>query len=155
MPLCRRAPRKGGDSRRGDQTRAPGMAGKIDKDFLKQNQFWIGLGGFALLWLVGVITVVAAGGESAAKKEYDTALGGVKGLGSKAKTKAHEDPWIVFANAFEGRKKKAWEQGWKLQEGMYDWPEGMPHLNYPDDDFPLDPRSNYKDKLYKEQFAKF
>ena len=47
------------------------------------------------------------------------------------------------------------KQGWKLQEGMYDWPEGMPHLNYPDDPLPLDPRSLYKDKLYKEQFAKF
>ena len=56
------------------------MAGKIDKDFLKQNQFWIGLGGFALLWLVGVVMVVAAGGESQAKKDYDSALGGVRPL---------------------------------------------------------------------------
>jgi hypothetical protein len=129
------------------------MAAKIDKDFLKKNQFWIGLGGFVLLWLIAVVFVVASGGESDQKKKYDSALSGVKGKAGGVKTKAHEDPWVKYANEFAGRKEEAWKQAWELQKWLYEWPEGMRALEYPDDEFALDGRNKYRNDWYPRQYA--
>ncbi len=43
------------------------MAGKIDKEFLVKNKFWVGLGGFVLLWL---ITVTESSGSDAHSQRY-------------------------------------------------------------------------------------
>ncbi len=141
------------------------MASKIDKEFLKKNQFWIGLGAFVLLWLVGVIAVIAGGGESKDKKEYESAFTGVKGLGARAKTKAHEEPWVSYGNKFAGLKNAAWKEGWDLQQGLYEqpgqnpqnglysWPKGMEAPEYPTSELSLDARTKYRND-YKAQYAK-
>jgi len=141
---------------------------KMDKDALKKNQFWIGLGVFCVLWLVAVVMVKTMG-DGKAKADYQAA---VKSLSDtrNPKNDSFLGPWNEHRDKFKAHKDKIWQQAWDLQQGIYDWPQPMVTAGivprYVGDSFTrvrgpdgkgdvtedLNNRSRYRDDWYKEQF---
>ena len=107
---------------------------KIDSETIKKNGFWIGLGAFALLWLIGVV-VFFFSSDTTAKAKYEVSKTGVETASSgKPKTEAYRKPWNEYGEAFRKHKDRVWEVAWKQQADMYTWPEGMAVIpQYPDD----------------------
>lgn len=142
---------------------------KMDKDALKKNLFWIGLGVFCVLWLVAVV-VVKTSADDKKKKDWETAKGGIEGALSKGpKTEAYLKPWVDHGQKFRNHKDVIWKQAWEQQGNMYTWPESMPPAVrplYPSDMFiatrdaagkgdptaDLNNRSKFKTDWYLEQF---
>jgi hypothetical protein len=136
------------------------MAAKIDKEMLAKNQFWIGLGAFVLLWLIGVIVVLVSA-NSTPKTDYDNAKKAVDGASnSKPKTVAYQIPWNEHGKMFRDHKDVIWADAWKLQSAMYTWPDGLPVKPlYAEDKFgpsptaDADARGRFRTELYPKQFT--
>jgi len=132
---------------------------KANKDALKKNGFWIGLGSFVALWVIAILAVKVGGGESAKKKEWEQAKTTIEGAQKAGvKTKAFQEPWLKHGAKFRGHKDTVWAEAWELQKSMYVWPDRMPvRIDYPDDLWgdPSNEQSNrneYRDRLYPTQF---
>src|SRR5262245_11222073 len=138
---------------------APGdidMAKKLDSEALKKNQFWIGLGAFVLIWLIAVIVVLFSG-DPTPKKNWEPAKTKIDSAKkTRPKTPAYQEPWKAYGTMFSNHKDRIWQEAWKQQQGMYDWPKGMAVVpQYPDDTWgqdDLNNRSAFRD-LYKTQFT--
>jgi hypothetical protein len=131
----------------------------IDKETLIKHRFWIALGVFALLWLVGMILIPAVQGRDNAKKEDEF---------TKAKTAVEniKDPKTktTFVTPLEGkektlkeRKNVVWAKVFEPQARMMTWPEGgKAHLDQKLNDAPFgspinaDDLSEYGGTLYHE-----
>src|SRR4051794_19492302 len=101
------------------------MAKKIDAEALKKNSFWIGLGAFALLWLIALIVVLLSG-DAQAKSAYEKSKSDIDARKSKKpKTEAYQAPWKEHGEKFRQKKDEVWEKAWAQQEGMYTWPDVM------------------------------
>jgi hypothetical protein len=109
---------------------------KIDKDDLKKNRFWIGLGGFVLLWFICFVTlrVSASSARNAEKTKFDTASKAVgeyftAGPDKKPNVKAFNPakrpkndsflpPWEKYGEKFRDQKDEAWKQAWEVQKDL-------------------------------------
>src|SRR5262249_37311656 len=105
--------------------------------------FWIGLGAFGLLWLVGVIIVLSSGAAEARTK-FESAKGSVeKASKTRPKTKAYLEPWNKHGEAFRKKKDEVWAVAWNQQKDTYTWPDGMAVIpQYPDDPWGADSGSD-------------
>jgi hypothetical protein len=131
---------------------------KFNKETLQKHGFWIGLGGFGVLWLVALMITMFSG-DDAAKKAWDAAVAAVSGV-KNPKTKEWQIPWNQHGDKFRSKKDEAWQSAWKVQAGMYNWPDGMGvNLLYPDDAWGQSPerdieeRTKYRSTFYPQQFA--
>jgi len=100
---------------------------KMDKEALQKNKFWIGLGAFVLLWLVGLLTLQMSAGSmaEAKKKEYETAKTGIEGWTGKAKNKANYlPPWEEYGKTYRDHKNTIWQEAWDAQKHILKWPTG-------------------------------
>jgi hypothetical protein len=135
------------------------MANKLDKEALIKHRFWIGLGLFGAIWIVGIIVVKVSGDETK-KKAWEDAKKEIEGTKSKGvKTEKWQDPWNAFGVVFSKQKDKIWKAAWEQQALMYDWPDKMAKpVYYPDDRFGSDDRSDvvnrdyYRTVLYPAQW---
>jgi hypothetical protein len=137
---------------------------KTDKETLKKNRFWIGLGVFVFLWFVAVIIAKVTGGPGEAKTKYDQALSGIKSQQSAGpKTEAYLKPWNAHGDKFRKHKDVIWAAAWKKQKDMYTWPSSstaklQDRLLYISDRFgdtddnDVSARDEFKSKLYPSQF---
>ena len=153
---------------------------KYNKDNLQKNLFWMLLGGFALFWLIGMITLrFSAGGKIATDKKkfedtYDDKGKKLKNVTDRPKNQtAFTDPWNEHAKKYEEIKNKVWQQAFELQNPpgrqLMTWPEPRSFtapevatikasLEYPsaqtDNEAIQRYLTQYKDTLYIEQFKK-
>ena len=135
---------------------------KIDKEALKKHRFWIGLGVFVAVWLIGII-VVEVSGDTSKQKAWSDAKTGIEGAKSKGpKTVKFQEPWNEHGSKFRVIKDKVWYRSWREQEKMYTWPDGMYVVDghepyFIDDEFgkPADVsvnnRARYRTDLYAPQ----
>src|SRR5215204_6196708 len=102
------------------------MKAKFDKDALKKHKFWLLLGGFLVLWCVGVAWAFATGGPGKARKDYTDAESKIKGIAGKhVKRPEHQKDWQDFGESFANVKAESWKEAWKLQEVLYSWPGSL------------------------------
>src|SRR5271166_2811379 len=117
---------------------------KVDKDALLKQKFWILLGVFALLWLIGLSVLYASAGGPASAAEADfkkakDAIGKFTGA-NRPKNASFLPPWEKDIVQFDDHKKKVWkaawegdkveeadaaaagQKHWEGQQGMYTWP---------------------------------
>jgi hypothetical protein len=133
---------------------------KLDKEVLIKHRFWISLGLFALIWLVGII-VVQVTGDDKKKKDWEEAKKSVENVQKQGvKTKEWQKPWNAHGKQFSDQKDKIWKVAWDKQADIYEWPEGMPVVPlYPDDRFGPDPesdvinRSRFRTVLYPQEVS--
>lgn len=100
---------------------------KMDKEALQKNKFWIGLGAFVLLWLVGLLTLQMSAGSmaEAKKKEYEKSKTDIEGWTGKAKNKAnYVPPWDEYGKTFRDHKNTIWQEAWAAQKHVLKWPTG-------------------------------
>jgi hypothetical protein len=137
------------------------MAGKINKEMLAKNGFWIGLGGFVFFWLIALVLLLFLTGDDAPRKAYEDAKKQMTDLSRSAKTKEWQKPWNDHGKKYRKKKDDAWELAWNVQKGMYQWPVPMAStfsLYYPEDPWgpnpetDLDRRVDYRGKWYASQF---
>jgi hypothetical protein len=134
---------------------------KLDKDTLIKHRFWIGLGTFLLIWLVGTIILLLSGGSAVAekKKKYKASEAAISGH-SRPKNDRFLKPWNDYGQKFRNQKDGVWQQAWRVQQHMHTWP-GSPKypldqkLLYPTDPFSGDWRDAYWNVkgLYWTQFV--
>jgi hypothetical protein len=134
------------------------MATKINKEFLLKNRFWIGLGVFVALWLIGVV-VVETSGDEAKKKDWEKAKQTIeKAKSANPKTAAFQTPWNKHGEKFRKHKDVIWKQAWEQQASVYTWPDEMAvKPAYPEIPFGADPRVDVNNRgnfrsQYPEQF---
>ncbi len=134
------------------------MANKLDKEALIKHRFWIGLGLFVAIWLVGII-VVKVSGDDTKKKKYEDTKTAIEATKSKGvKTEAYQKPWNEFGSMFNKQKNKIWRAAWEQQANMYTWPEMPKPVFYPSDQFGDDDRSDvvnrdkFRNQLYPEEY---
>lgn len=141
------------------------MAKAKNNDALKKNLFWLVLGGFIVVWLVGVCMVKFAGADTS-KTEWEKAAKDAKGINiGNIKTPAYQEPWKKHGQAFDSQKRVVWKDAWDQQQSMYTWPDEMPfnvRPLYPEDSLgrnaadvkseELKHLTTYKDRWYDLQF---
>lgn len=130
----------------------------IDKETLIKHRFWISLGVFVLLWLVGVILIPTVQGSNNAglEKKFDSSKKGVEGI-NDPKTEKFQEPLKQKEAELKKQKDKVWAQAWEPQANFMAWPEGgTAQLSgklskaYFGDWIRLDDRSEYGSSLYKK-----
>ncbi|HZT78811.1 MAG TPA: hypothetical protein VFA26_01205 [Gemmataceae bacterium] len=96
---------------------------QVDKDTLIKHRFWILLGAFGLLWVVGLIALlVGVSGKSAeARGKYDEALKKVKGI-SNPKNESHTSLLKQKEAKLQRHKLELWKKVWQQQAGFETWP---------------------------------
>ncbi len=103
----------------------------FDAEALKKHQFWIGLGVFALLWILAVV-MVKVNATDAKKKAWEEAKGKVSSAQQKGpKTVAYQIPWNKHGERFKKHKDVIWREAWDIQKDMYFWPADMPESAKP------------------------
>jgi hypothetical protein len=123
---------------------------KLDKETLQKNRFWIGLGGFGLIWLIALIVLLCSGDSSgeekikAAKKKVDDI--------KNPKNANHLKPLEQKYQVLNKQKDLVWAQAWDAQKEMMQWP-------VPDEDSvyweKLSTEASFGDKLKDEQLTAF
>ncbi len=144
------------------------MAMKVDKEFLLKHRFWIGLGAFALLWLIALILLPVTVGSEAGKKrtEFTTAFTQVEKI-KNAPNDFGNPQWEAPLKKKEAelskRKEVVWKESWQTQSTLMDWPgDSSAPLNvelknayFLDPIAKADERQRYADTLYEPQFSQF
>ncbi len=99
---------------------------KMDKEALAKNRFWIGLGAFALLWLiVFLVMLIGSGSEKAARaKEISDADGALKAI-SAPKNASFTKLLEQKQKSLEKQKDGVWAVAWKGQKDLMAWPNGV------------------------------
>jgi hypothetical protein len=127
----------------------------IDKETLIKHRFWIALGAFTLLWLVGLIVIPIAQGSDNEKKvkEFDTRKKEVSSI-NDPKNDNYKQPLESKEKVLNGKKNDVWGKAYEPQGTMMTWPEGgAPHLEKLNDQpfgayISSDDRSEYRSELY-------
>jgi hypothetical protein len=106
---------------------------KLDKETLIKQKFWVLLGAFTLLWLIGLCVMLFTLGKIIAnhKANYDSALkatdGELKIKGGPKNPITFLPPWEEHGTLFRNHKNKIWKEAWEEkpveQVKLYDWPE--------------------------------
>jgi hypothetical protein len=130
----------------------------IDKETLIKHRFWIALGVFVLLWLVGVILIPTVQGSNneQVEKKYTAAKTAVEGIKSP-KSPNWRKPLEEKEAELKDQKGKVWKQAWEPQSDLMTWPEGgsarlsekLSNAYFGDYIAPND-RSEYRSTLYKQ-----
>lgn len=98
---------------------------KMDKDALMKQKFWIALGAYALLFVIGYFTLsfTAAGPIEAKKKEYQDAKKDIESWTSRAKNReTFLPPWESYGKVYRDHKNTIWKQAWEGQKDLLKWP---------------------------------
>jgi hypothetical protein len=101
---------------------------KVDKDTLVKQRFWVGLGAFALLWLIVLLVALFSSGDkavaNAAKvKAQKDQINGAKDI----KNENYTIPVTQKKEELQGKKNVVWKDAWKGQETMMFWPQPKDH----------------------------
>jgi hypothetical protein len=143
---------------------------KFDKELLLKHKFWILLGVFTLIWLIG-LTMLMMGSASAIEAKQKTYEAATKALSSYSNPKnptTFLPPWKEHGKRFHDHKEKLWKIAWDAQKSLISWPSSA---NVPLDEiwnraasfkdwvneiskepFSTDARRDYKEDLYIQQF---
>lgn len=135
---------------------------KFDKEMAIKHKFWLVLGGFLVLWLVGIVVLGVSASEPIKKhkEEYKSAKTSIEGALQKyPKNKSFETPWNEHGKLFRDHKDVIWAQAWEIQKDMYTWPSSreapfQEKMKDPSVELSLEERQAYKDVLYWTQFDK-
>jgi hypothetical protein len=126
---------------------------KVDKELLLKHHFWILLGTFALLWLIGLCVMLFTlsdtieGHKKDFKAKLDAANGEVKAGPKNEKT--YVPPWDKHKEMFLDHKDKVWHLGWLLQKDMYTWPGAFKDkMTDPSVVLSFEERDEFKKNLY-------
>jgi hypothetical protein len=97
----------------------------VDKETLIKHRFWIALGVFGLLWLVGLILIPTVQGSNNAEVEKkfsdaNTQINGVK----DPKNENFVNPLKGKEGILKDKKGDVWGIAWEFQKNMCTWPEG-------------------------------
>jgi hypothetical protein len=101
---------------------------KVDKETLLKHHFWIVLGSFALLWLIGLCFMLFTLGDEIRKHkdDYTKKKEAVKTAkdtpGGPKNPVTFLPPWQKHQAMFLKHKDDVWTVGWALQKDIYDWP---------------------------------
>src|SRR4051794_9498689 len=98
---------------------------KLDKDAVKKQKFWILLGVFLLIWVIGLVTLKVSGSAPIedAKKEFEKAKTAIKPHTAAPKNvDTFLPPWEKYGKQFREHKDKVWEDAWKGQKDLITWP---------------------------------
>jgi hypothetical protein len=134
----------------------------VDKDTLLKHRFWIALGGFALLWLIGLILIpVLQGSYNDTKvKAFDEAKKGVEAIPAQPKNDKFKEPLVQKEKNLKDKKLEVWGKVFKdYQANMSTWPRGGAAELEKLDEQPfgsfisLRDREEYGMKLYKDYVA--
>jgi hypothetical protein len=127
----------------------------VNKELLIKHKFWGLLGLFALLWLIAMFTLpFLAGAEIKKNKEaYAKADTDIKNAQKKGpKSPKFLPPWEKHKEMFQDHKNVVWRQGWKLQQGIYTWPDELDKkLQDPNPRVKYNASVEYRNKLYNMQ----
>src|SRR5689334_17026151 len=101
---------------------------KVDKDALLKHRFWIGLGIFALIWLIVLLIALISLGDKvdAPRKEVKgkkDAVVGLKDIKNENFTSLVTEKKLEL----EEQKKKVWAEAWKGQADLMFWPHNTRH----------------------------
>ena len=97
----------------------------MDKESLIKNQFWLGLGGFGLLWLILWICALANGSTEADNEKNAYAKVGKTiddWKNKKPKNNTFIAPWQEYGKKFADQKNDVWGKAWDTQKDFYVWP---------------------------------
>jgi hypothetical protein len=100
---------------------------KVDKETLLKHRFWIGLGVFALLWVLLLLFVPVKIGGAAAEQQakYTKAKTDVGKIATPRKDFANDrwvEPLKKKEDALKTQKDKVWKASWETQKDLMDWP---------------------------------
>jgi len=97
----------------------------VDKETLIKHRFWIALGVFGLIWLVGLILIPTVQGSSNAEveKKYADAQTGIKGV-TDPKNENFVKPLVKKEDNLKDKKGDVWGIAWEFQKDMCTWPQG-------------------------------
>jgi hypothetical protein len=107
---------------------------KMDKDTLIKQKFWLILGAFTLVWLIGLILLLTSASSTIAKEKangYDKGTNDSKDANfQNPKSPAYLPPWEKYGDKFKKHKavvwKEAWQgdqkRDWEGQKGLVVWP---------------------------------
>jgi hypothetical protein len=138
-------------------------ASPMDKESLIKNQFWLGLGGFGLLWLILWICALTNGSAEADKEKSDYGKVGKDIDGWKSKTPKNAKfiaPWQEYGKKFSDLKNKVWGDAWDTQKDFYVWaPKDWSNTDFnrrmlyaaDTKDMTIAEREDYK-RVYQKQF---
>jgi hypothetical protein len=134
---------------------------KLDKETFIKHQFWFLLGGFVLVWLIGLTSLSFSASEPIKTKKdaYDKAANDIKMASTQKggpKNESFYKPWEEYGQKFIKHKDEIWEKAWKVQSEMFDWPSEkiaavMYNLQSGQDDFPA--RRDFQGIDYPGQFT--
>ncbi len=93
---------------------------KLDKEMLQKNRFWIGLGGFGLVWFIALIVLLCSGDDTGAAK-VDLAKKTINGI-NQPKNPKFFVPLDQKFGVLNGQKDRVWAQAWESQKEMMQWP---------------------------------
>jgi hypothetical protein len=123
---------------------------KLDKDSLQKNRFWIGLGGFALIWLIALIVLLCSG-DSSGQEKIDAARKKLTSI-TNPKNINHLKPLEQKYQVLNKQKDVVWAQAWDAQKEMMQWPVPEQDSEYWEK---LSTDASFGDKLKDEQLTTF
>ncbi len=133
---------------------------KLDKDTFVKHQFWFLLGGYLLVWTVGVFWLMSSataadGPIEKAKKDFESKKSGLKtAMANPVNVSKFVPPWTEQFSTFNRHKTDIWSQAWAFQSGMYDWPQDWmknKDMYTPQTELTPSERADYWHKYYGEQ----
>src|SRR6266478_6160216 len=98
----------------------------VDKETLIKHRFWIALGVFGLLWLVGLILIPTVQGSNNAEveKKFNDAKGAVIAINDPKTTDTFVKPLEKKEGNLKDKKGDVWGIAWEFQKYMCTWPSG-------------------------------
>jgi hypothetical protein len=137
---------------------------KFDKEALIKHKFWVILGVFALLWLIGLGVMLFTLSDRI-KLHRDAYEGEVKSADGALKSGPKNPatflpPWQEHQKMFRDHKNVIWGKAWEVQKAMYDWPHNNiapldTKMQDPSDPLDFKEREEYKNVLYDLQMEDF
>jgi hypothetical protein len=131
----------------------------IDKETLIKHRFWIALGVFVVLLLVGVILIPTVQGSinDTYQKKFLASKKAAEGIPNNPKSPFWRKPLEEKESELKGQKGIVWRQAWEPRSDLMTWPEGgsarlsekLSNAYFGDYIAPND-RSEYGAKLYKQ-----
>src|SRR5260370_10357335 len=133
----------------------------VDKEPLIKHRFWIALGVFGLLWLVGLILIPTVQGSNNAvvEKKFNDAKTQINGV-NDPKNENFVKPLVKKEDKLKDKKGDVWGIAWEFQKDMCTWPRsGNARLDERLAEVPfgfnisLDDRAEYGNILYEQYLA--
>jgi hypothetical protein len=97
---------------------------KVDKDTLVKQRFWVGLGAFALFWLIVLLVALftlsdKATGSAGKLKAQKEQINNAKDI----KNERYTELVAQKKEELQGKKNEVWAQAWLPQQGIMFWPK--------------------------------